>query len=181
MKTDREDIQLLVPAVERDAPFALDWFTGPGGKQTLLSMGNAEHEIAESTLDGERTTIQEFIDLEKDNKQITRMIVVDDITIGAVWIELFENHGVKSPSVHIILGNSEYRGKGIGTSVMKATINYAIDILGATIIYSRHLSTNTTIAAVNRKLGLKADGNIYTDENGLVWQNVRLELNGSRP
>lgn len=80
-------------------------FTRPGGKQTLLSMGNAEHEIVESTLDRERTTIQEFINLEKDNKQITRIaIVVDDITIGAIWIELFENHGVKPPSVHIIIG-----------------------------------------------------------------------------
>ena len=181
MKTDREDIQLLVPVVERDAPFALDWFTRPDGKQTLLSMGNAEHEIVEPTLDGERTTIQEFIDLEKDNKQITRMIVVDGMTIGAVWIELFENHRVKSPSVHIIIGNPEYRGKGIGTAVMKAAIKYAIEILGATTIYSRHLSSNESIAAVNKKLGFKADGREYTDENGLLWQNVKLNVEGSKP
>lgn len=53
MKIDREDVQLLVPDVEREAPFALDWFTRPDGKQTLVSMGNAEHDIVESTLDGE--------------------------------------------------------------------------------------------------------------------------------
>lgn len=63
------------------------------------------------------------------------MIVVDGITIGAVWIELFENHGVKSPSIHIILGNPEYRGKGVGTLVMKAAMKYAIEILGAVTSY----------------------------------------------
>lgn len=139
MKTDRADVQLLVPNVERDAPFSLGWFSRSEGRQTLLSMGNAEHEIAESTLEGEKATIQEFIDLEKDKKQITRMIASGGITIGAVWIELFRNHDVEAPSVHIIIGNPTYRGRGIGTSAMKAAINYAIDILGATIIYSRHL------------------------------------------
>lgn len=181
MRSDQEGVQLLAPDVERDAYFALDWFTRPDGKQTLLSMGNAEHEIVESTLDGERATIQEFIDLEKDNKQITRMIVTDGITIGAVWIELFENHGVKSPSIHIIIGNPDYRNKGIGTSAMKAAIGYCKDLLGASVIYSRHLFSNKNISVLNTKLGFKNDGDTYTDENGLVWQNVRLDVDGSRP
>lgn len=181
METDREDILLLTPNIERDAPFALDWFSRSEGRQTLLSMGNPENGIVAPTLDGERATIQEFIDLEKDNKQITRMIVMDNITIGAVWIELFENHGVKAPSVHIIIGDSEYRGRGIGTTVMKAAIKYATEVLGAAVVYSRHLSTNTNIAAVNKRLGFKADGNVYADENGLIWQNVKLVANSSRP
>lgn len=181
MKTDREDIYLLAPDVERDAPFALGWFSRSEGKQTLLSMGNAEHEIEKPTLKGEKVTIQEFIDLEKDNKQITRMVVIDGITIGAVWVELFENHSVRAPSVHIIIGDPDYRGRGIGTLVMKAALRYVIDTLGAVTIYSRHLSSNKNIAAVNRKLGFKADGGTYTDENGLVWQNVKLDVNNSRP
>lgn len=180
MRSNRDGIYLVVPEVERDAIFALDWFSRPEGKQTLLSMGNAEHEIGESTLDGEKATIQEFIDLEKDNKQITRMIVADGITIGAVWIELFENHGVKTPSVHIIIGNPDYRGKGIGTSVMQAAINYATDTVGAPNVYSRHLSSNKRILAVNEKLGFRADGSTYTDENGLVWQNVKLDIDSPR-
>lgn len=169
------------PDVERDAPFALAWFSRAEGKQTLLSMGNAENEIGEATLDGERATIQEFIDLEKESRQITRMIVIDSITIGAVWIELFKNHGVKSPSVHIIIGNPDYRGRGIGTSAMQSAVHYAIHELGATKVYSRHLSSNGNISAVNAKLGFKADGSVYEDENGLVWQNVKFEVSGSRP
>ncbi len=174
MKSNRHDVLLLKPDVERDAPFALGWFSRAEGRQTLLSMGNAEDEIEEATLDGEKATIQEFIDLEKDGRQITRMIVVNGVTIGAVWIELFENHGVKSPSVHIIIGNPDYRGKGIGTSAMQSAIHYAIHELGATNVYSRHLLSNKGISAVNAKLGFKVDGDAYEDENGLVWQNVKL-------
>ncbi len=181
MKSNRDDILLLKPDVARDAPFAFDWFNRPEGKQTLLSMGNAEHEIGEPTLKGEKATIQEFIDLEKENRQITRMIVVDNVTIGAVWIELFENHGVRPPSVHIIIGNPDYWGKGVGTSAMQSAIHHAIHELGAAKVYSRHLSSNGSMLAVNAKLGLKADGDVYKDKNGLVWQNVKFVVPGSRP
>lgn len=181
MKSNRADITLVAPDVERDAPFAFAWFSHPEGHATLLSMGNAEHEIGVPTLDGEKSTIQEFIDLEKDSKQITRMIVVENKTIGAVWIELFENHGVKSPSVHIIIGDPEYRRKGLGSSVMRAAIDYIINELGFTTIYSRHLASNKSIAAVNKKLGFVADGSEYTDENGLMWQNIKLETLRSGP
>lgn len=104
MKSNREDVQFLIPDIERDASFAFDWFNKPEGKETLLSMGNAEHEIVVPTLEGERQTIKDFIDLEVNNKQITRMISVDNKTIGAVWIELIENHGIKPPSIRIIIG-----------------------------------------------------------------------------
>lgn len=175
MKTDREDIQLLPPEVERDAPFALGWFSRPEGKQTLLNMGNAEREIKPSTLESEKAILQEFIDLEKADKQITRMIVADDHTIGAVWIELFENHGLKAPSVHIIIGNPDYRGRGIGQAALQAAINYTTNILKQSVIYSRHLVSNQIIASLNHKLGFTPDGSPYTDNNGLVWQNVRLK------
>lgn len=176
MVAKRNDIQLIKPNIDRDAPFALDWFERSEGRQTLLSMGNAEHEIEAPTLEGERSTIQEFIELECEQKQITRMIVKDGKTIGAVWIELFENHGVKAPSVHIILGNPEYRGQGIGTSAMEAAIHYVAHVLGKDQVYSRHLAANEAIASVNQKLGFVKDGDTYQDDNGLVWQNIVLAL-----
>ncbi len=176
MKSNRDDIQLIVPDVERDAVFALGWFERPEGRQTLLSMGNAEHEISAPTIEGEKETIRQFIQLEFDNKQITRMISVDNKTIGAVWIELYHNHSVQPPSVHIIIGNPEYRGKGIGASVMKSAIDYANKVLGYQTVYSRHLVNNQAIAAVNKTLGFKDDSVSYIDDNGLVWQNVKLEI-----
>ncbi len=168
--------ELLTPDVERDAPFAHSWFTRPEGHQTLLSMGNAEHEIVPSTIEGERRIMQEFIELEEAGRQITRAIIVDGKTIGVVWIELLENHNVRPPSIHIMIGNPDYRGKGLGLLVMQSVIEYISINLNTRVIYSRHLSSNGVIATVLQKLGFEVDGASYADENGLVWQNVKLVL-----
>lgn len=167
---------LLPLDIERDAPFAHSWFTRLEGHETLLSMGNAEHEIEPSTLEGERSIMQEFIQLEQAGEQITRMIIVDGKTVGVVWIELLENHNVKPPSVHIMIGDPDYRGRGLGLLVMQSIIEYVRVHLHAGAVYSRHLSSNTAITKVLEKLGFEADGESYADENGLVWQNVKLGL-----
>lgn len=176
MRSSREDIHLLPPDVDRDAKFALAWFSRSEGKQTLLSMGNTEADIQRSTLEGERKIMQEFIELEKAGKQITRVVVVDDMTVGVVWVELFENHGVKSPSIHIMIGNPDYRGKGIGRVVMRSAIDYARDTLQSRTIYSRHLSGNVPVVKLNQSLGFINDGTPYEDENGLIWQNIVMKL-----
>jgi len=175
MKTTRPDIQLLLPDVQRDAPFAHSWLSSPEGKDTLLSMGNTESEIVPSTLEGEAETLRNFIMLEKNGKRITRMIIADGATIGAVWIELAERHGVLPPSVHIMIGDPNYRGKGIGRAVMRAAIAYAFEELDCAVVYSRHLVSNAAIGALNKSLGFADDGEPYTDDNGLVWQNIKLE------
>jgi len=166
-------LQLLPPNVERDAPFAHAWFMRSEGRATLLSMGNAESEIEESTLTRQKEIIQEFINLEASNRQITRMMVIDEKTIGVVWVELFENHGVKSPSLHIMIGDPNYRGRGIGHAVMEAALDYAKNSLRAPVIYSRHLANNLPIAKLNKTLGFEKDGATYKDKNGLEWQNIK--------
>lgn len=120
--------------------------------------------------------MQEFLDLEAAGKQITRVIVVGDVTIGVVWIELFENHGVKPPSLHIMIGNPDYRGKGIGRAVMESAIYYIRDTLKFKSIHSRHLASNTPVTRLNKALGFQKDGPTYEDENGLVWQNIVMRL-----
>jgi RimJ/RimL family protein N-acetyltransferase len=174
--SNRSDVQLLVPDVERDSLFAFGWFSGPEGRATLLSMGNAEGEIEVSSLEGERTTIREFLRLENDGQQVTRMILCDGKTIGAVWIELFENHRVKPPSIHILIGDPDYRGKGIGSSVMQAAIEYSKNELHFPTIYSRHLVSNVVVTLLNESLGFVKDGKPYIDTNGLEWQGIKLEI-----
>lgn len=176
MKSVRPDVELLLPDIDRDAPFAYSWFIRPEGRTTLLSMGNAESEIKDSTLEGERKIIKEFLELEEEGKQITRAIVVDEKTIGCVWIELFENHGVKPPSLHIMIGDPDYRGKGVGRAVMQSAINYIRDTLHCEAIYTRHLEHNLPVTKLNESLGFQKDGEPHKDENGLVWQGVKLIL-----
>ena len=176
MKSNRSDIRLVLPDEKRDAVFAFGWFNRPEGRTTLLSMGNAESEIELLAIETETETIRDFLTLEEDNKQITRMIRVDKKTIGAVWIELFENHGVKPPSIHILIGDPEYRGRGIGLSVMQAAIDYVRSDLHRDTVYSRHLVANIAITKLNKALGFEKVGEPYIDDNGLQWQHIKLNL-----
>ncbi len=136
-------------------------------------MGNSPDEIKQSTIEGEFETIEEFLKLEREGKQKTWMIRYEATTIGAAWIDLIENHGVKAPSVHLMIGDPVYRGKGIGKATMQAMLSY-LEQSGYSIIYSRHLSSNEAVIGLNLSLGFQKDGRRYVDENGLEWQNVKL-------
>lgn len=155
--TEIKELTLDSPDPERDASFAYGWFNSEDGIDTLLRMGNALHEISESTVESERKTIEEFLDLERSGKQKTWMIRWKDETIGAAWIELVENHGVRSPSVHLMIGNSAYRGRGIGYEVMCCMIRH-LQNEGYETVYSRHLVSNQAVARLNKKVGFTRDG-----------------------
>lgn len=174
MKSIRQDVELLVPDVERDANFAHSWFSRSEGVATLRSMGNAEADIEISTLEKQQEIMREFIDLEEKGEQITRAITTGGITVGFVWVELVENHGIKAPSVHIMLGDPNYRGKGIGRVAMQSAIEYIRGALKLRIIYTRYLADNIPIAKLCASLGFKRDGEPYVGDDGLVWQNVIL-------
>lgn len=169
------DLELVLPNSDRDAPVALAWFDAPHGKDTLLKMGNTESEIETSTLEGETSTLEEFLQLERDNKQITRMIQLKGKTVGAVWIELQDTDYVKAPALHIMIGDPSSRGMGIGKLVMKTMINYAQKELYAKVVYGRHLVSNDVISKVNDYLGFEKDGDPYTDKSGFTFQNIKLE------
>ena len=176
IETHLPDITLVAPNPERDAPFAVNWFASRFGKETLLLMVNAEHEIHASTLESERQIMEEFIDLEKENKQLTWMIRDHDKTIGATWIELTDTPELKSPAVHIMIGDRDYRGKGIGQAVISEMIQYAHTDLLARDIYSRHLANNQAAKQLLTSCGFQDNGEAYIDSNNLTWQNVRLQL-----
>jgi len=172
--TSSPDLQLIVSNSDRDAPSAFAWLNSPAGKDTLLRMGNAENEIPEPSLEAEMARLKEFIQLEEQGEQITRMIVYEGNTIGAVWIELKDTEHVRSPALHIMIGDPLYRGMGLGKEVMKTMIEYIQNELHATTVYSRHLAGNDAISKVFRHLGFKIDGELYTEKSGLTFQNVKL-------
>jgi len=167
---------LVTPDPDRDAPFAHEWFSGENGRDTLLRMGNTDIEIKPSTLDGEREVIEEFLQLERDNTQLTWMLRYDKKTIGAAWIDVVENHGVRAPSVHLLIGDTSMRGKGLGKATMLGLIQYVKDAMKAEYVYSRHLTSNVSVRALNQSVGFIDDGSSYVDENKLEWQNVKLAL-----
>lgn len=168
-------LTLTKPIPERDVVFAFAWFDSEYGRDTLLKMGNAPDEIAKPSFEDERSTLEDFLRLEDEGKQKTWMLRYDKVTVGAAWIDLVENHGVKAPSIHLMIGNPSYRGKGFGKATMESMINY-LNENGNRIIYSRHLISNEAIIALSRSLGFAPDGQSYVDNNGLEWQNVKLFL-----
>lgn len=174
--TSIDGLTLARPDTNRDAPFALGWFESPDGKETLLLMGNAEHKIGTPSMEEETKTINEFLILEKKHEQLTWMIRYDNKTIGAVWLELHDTKHLKSPAFHIMIGDKTYRGKGFGKAIMQEMISYARDILKSNILYSRHLTSNSRIAHLNDTFGFTKDSKPYKDEDGLEFQNVKLQL-----
>lgn len=159
-----------------DAMSAHKWFSQPSGSDTLRLMGNAEHEIKPSSYESEHATFVEFQDLESKGEQVTRTICVNDTVIGIVWIELRENHGIKAPSIHVMIGDVNYRGKGFGRAGMEWGIEYAKHGLKAPVLYSRYLTRNVPISRMMNSLKFSLDGRMYVDSNDLEWQNVRLQL-----
>ena len=139
-------------------------------------MGNAEHEIDTPSLESEVTILKDFIALEEKDEQLTWMINFEGKVIGVAWIELLENHSVKSPSVHLMIGDKSYRGRGIGRATMQSLISCIKNNILSEYIYSRHLKSNKVVASMNQGLGFKVDGHSYVDENGLEWQNVKLTI-----
>ncbi len=176
IKTSIAKLVLVHPDAERDAPFALKWFTSPHGKETLLLMGNAEHTIEPPSLEEQVDIIKEFLEFEKQGKQLTWMIRYDNKTIGAVWLELQDTPYVRSPAFHIMIGNKAYRGKGFGKAIVQEMITYTKNTLKSKMLYSRHLTSNEAITRLNSYFGFRDDGPPYTGSDGLEFQNVKLEL-----
>lgn len=176
LRTSFAQLTMVDPNPLLHAPVTLSWFESEYGKETLLLMGNAEHEIITPTLDSEMKILEEFIDLRKANKQLTWMLQFKQEIVGVAWIELTENHDVRPPSIHLMIGNEDYRGKGIGKTTMLALIQYIKDNIKTPEIYSRHLKSNTVVANMNQRLGFTNEGASYTDDNGLEWQNVKLAV-----
>lgn len=174
IKSPLEKLTFVKPNPVKHAPITLDWFKSEYGHDTLLLMGNAEHEIQTPLLEAEVQILEEFVSLEEKGQQITWMISFDENIIGVAWIELAENHSVKPPSVHLMIGSKKYRGRGIGKASMQALVGYIQDTIATEFIYSRHLKSNAVVAKMNRGLGFEDDGKPYVDDNGLEWQNVVL-------
>lgn len=175
LPTSIAELVLTHPVPNRDVGFALSWFKGESGRHTLLKMGNTPDSINEPTYEDELATLEEFLVLDNEGRQKTWMLRYGEVTIGAAWIELIKNHGIEAPSVHLMIGNPTFRGKGIGKATMSSMIRYLKED-GYDTAYSRHLTSNEAVARLNRSLGFISDGHTYTDKDGLEWQNIKLDL-----
>lgn len=172
LETNNPHIHLVEPDVERDAPISVGWLEGDLGRDTLRLMGVSAHENEPSTLNQEKERVEGFI---ANEEQLNWMISYDGKIVGSVWADLQATDELPGPSVHIMIGDSEVRGKGIGTASISAVIEH-LRQRNTETIYSRHLLDNEGSKHLLNSLGFNNLGEPYTDKDGLEFQNVSLEL-----
>ncbi|MGB3009009.1 MAG: GNAT family N-acetyltransferase [Candidatus Saccharimonadales bacterium] len=168
LETRSADVYLIEPDIEPDAPLSVEWLAGDIGRNTLRLMGVADKDNAPSTLEKEKERIRDFI---KNDNHLNWMIAYSSQVVGSIWVDLKPSERLQSPSVHIMIGRPDIRGKGVGLSSMTAVINY-LEKLGYQHIYSRYMTDNEGSKRLLAKLGFHADGTSYVGEDDVEFQNV---------
>lgn len=172
LATSDVDVKLIEPDIERDAPLGVQWLAGESGRNTLELMAVAPANNKPTSLYHEKARVRDFI--EKDD-QLNWMIESKKRVVGAVWVDLCTVGTLPAPSVHIMIGDTSDRGKGIGRTVISAVITYLKE-QGYDTVYSRHLSKNHVIQRLFIQLGFQELDAAYVDEDGLEFQNVKKNL-----
>lgn len=169
LETSNPDIRLIEPDIERDAALGVEWLQGELGRTTLSSMGVAEKDNKPTDIECERERVKDFI--EQDD-QLNWMIDYQGKVVGSIWVDLEQVGSVPAPAIHIMIGDPEMRGKGIGYTVTSKVIEYLQKERNAGNIYSRHLTKNSGASNLLGSLGFEKLGEPYTDQDGLVFQNL---------
>jgi len=173
LPTSSPDISLVSPSIDRDAPIAVSWLAGEAGRNTLRLMGNNDEHNKPSTRKEEQARIQGFIE---SNDQLTWMIQLQDKIVGTVWVNTLDSDHIPGPAVHIMIGDSDARGRGVGKITISSIIDYLKSIGNYEYLYSRHLVANGPASRLLDDMGFVNMGPSYEDENSLLWQNVKVAL-----
>lgn len=171
IETDTQLVRLIDPDVARDAQKGMEWLNSENGKETLVLMGVSEEDISETNLAAEEKRVKGFIEGED---QLNWAIEYDGQVVGAIWVDIKDTENLKSPSVHIMIGDASARGKGVGKSAALAVVEY-LKAQGHKEIYSRYMTANETSRHMLGQYGFKEDGEVYVDD-GVEFQNVVLAL-----
>lgn len=177
LSTSVPGLVLVRPNVGRDAPFGMRWLEGKEGRKTLRLMGSTDQENKPSTLEEEKQRVRGFITA---TNHITWMMLYEGRVIGATWIDLEDNEYLAAPSAHIMIGNPDIRGKGVGSATFAVLIARLEEQGHEAYLYSRHLPENEAVTKLFLKVGFEDYGDIYQDSDGLSWQNVRYKLRDQR-
>ena len=179
LKTDNPPVRLVEPNIERDALLGTKWLSGELGRTTLRQMGNTESEIDQmlpATIENQAELVKSFLERED---QLNWMIEYEGKIVGSVWVDLDAkkdksgNVIVPGPSVHIMIGDPDTRGKGVGSSAVGTVLAY-LEEQGHNTIYSRHLTTNDGADYLLKSLGFTDLGDPYMNGT-LEFQNLVRE------
>jgi len=175
LTTEKAELTLIAPDVERDAPLSVGWLAGQPGRETLRLMGVTEADNQASSLDQERARVRDFLER---RDQLNWMLDLAGTVVGAIWVDLEPREQLPAPSVHLMIGDPAARGQGLGGAALRAVTGY-LRSTGSRSVYSRHTLENEASAGLLAACGFVPLGEAYQDSDGLHWQTVqRLERAG---
>ena len=92
LNTNDDDIKLVFPNVDRDAPRSVEWLSGEVGHSTMLLMGNSEKDSDniinmpyDQKLIEERNRVKEFIE---NTGELNWTIQYKGNPVGEIWVDL---------------------------------------------------------------------------------------------
>lgn len=167
-----DHLRLITPDTAH-AKESLAWVTSP---DVVAYMGA---DFPSPTLEGEQRRLEEILG---STDEYSWMISVKGNIVGNVCINMIEEctrkHGVKCGNLTILIGQKTDWGKGMGTKICAAVLQWAFQAGGFACMTARALQENTASITMLQKLGFEeAESEPY---DGLVhgkpstWRNFIL-------
>lgn len=163
-------VRLVDINVERDAPMGVKWLNGIHGVETFRLMGNVIADDWQTNIDEQREVLAGIIN---DSKGLSFMVEADGKIVGIVETHPDSTPELPGPSIHIMLGDHNARGRGIGYASQLQQID-KLKQLGYKKLYSRAQTINVGSNNLLTKLGFEKYGEIYVTAEGLKYQNYIL-------
>jgi RimJ/RimL family protein N-acetyltransferase len=108
------------PHLKNDIPYHVQWFNNPKAKSFISDEGDKKTTLEKET--------KWFNNYQKDNNKKFFTILDDNLPIGCVGLmEIDKKH--KQAELFIIIGNNEYRGRGVGKQSLEYIIDYGFEKL----------------------------------------------------
>ncbi len=173
IETSFPGLILVRPNIAQDPLISVEWINGPDGHETMRLMGNTDEGNKPTTLELEEKRVREFI---TSTGSRTWAMNLDGRTIGSIWLTTVPTNYLKDPSVHFMIGDTGSRKRGIGRATLSAVIELLENEAVHDELYSRYMVGNEGSAHLLSKVGFEIDGEVYRDEDGLYFQNVKRKL-----
>ena len=118
--------------------------------------------LATGTFPSSMEALQKFVLSCVDNKNVVFFAICDketDAHIGNIKLDTFD-WVARTCELGLLIGNKNYRGKGIGSEVCKLVLNYAFDELNIRKILLAVYANNPVAIKLYERLGFVTEGRL---------------------
>ena len=166
------NLRLIIPNPKLHAHESIKWLSGDTGRENMRLMGCLVDDCFSPRLKDEIRRLKSMI---KSKTEYLLMIEYKGRIVGQLELWTQQLDKVPTPSISILIGCPNMRGKSIGSEVLRAAHNI-LQSAGFSLSHSRALLANQNSNKFFLKNGYKKTGSPYHDSFGLIWQNYSIQL-----